>query len=632
MDVKIGFWKDYSQSGWSSSMITVKIATGALIISGLTIFITLVGARFWAIVAFAIHQCRSKDLDKDGLHYQHQLVYRNSTSQLGTAWHLSRIGWAWRSRARLNFIRTVAFLLPPVLCFAAFAVASLFSTRVTTPPHLAARVRVSPRNCGYINWNSSENYDSEMKLTAAGARTYAKWLTGMITSGKDYARSCYTTGTVDASSCSVLPVQQLPYTVDDSAPCPFHERRCALGRNSAYEMATPWLDSHTHFGINTPKAGRVSIRRVSTCSVLSVHDLASILDDPGSPYSTHLYRLGPFEKGGLATNNPTFAVSDFTPSARIPYGLQTFRSIAYSLNTTEQWRPIPDLQRKDADLTLFILNQNSMFYPEPVDDPFFSAHREATVPALDSHTIYTADNLTSFMACADQFQLLNNANNVSTSLSSMVAIESQRNGIGLSKGQQEIAWRLINPLFFTLIGQGAQGGDSLLASKLASYTLSLGLPPNQWQIELRAWFAEALAVHQLQVVAFASKDMEGLSPYGQIVHPELDSLADKLCESQIMRNTGGYQTFSVLGLALIGTIGFFIAVVSWVLESLVTFVRRKTGKSKDYHKDEAWRMDSMFNQQRLAFALWEKDLEWEKLDGSVPVTRPAGESFGRVRG
>jgi hypothetical protein len=43
------------------------------VISALATFVTLVGTRFWAIVAFTLHQLRASKEDKDGIHHQREL-------------------------------------------------------------------------------------------------------------------------------------------------------------------------------------------------------------------------------------------------------------------------------------------------------------------------------------------------------------------------------------------------------------------------------------------------------------------------------------------------------------------------------------------------------------------------------
>ena len=44
-------------------------------------------------------------------------------------------------------------------------------------------------------------------------------------------------------------------------------------------------------------------------------------------------------------------------------------------------------------------------------------------------------------------------------------------------------------------------GNALLASHSAAFTVPLGLPDNQWQLEVQGCFEEALSAHQLEVTA-----------------------------------------------------------------------------------------------------------------------------------
>ncbi|KAK4168361.1 hypothetical protein QBC43DRAFT_341595 [Cladorrhinum sp. PSN259] len=600
MDVATGPWRDHSLRGWYASMITVDVGTAALIISGLTIFITLVSGRFWAIVVYAMYQLRAANGEKDVLHHQHQLAYRNSSSNLDAIWNIIRIGWAWRRRAHLNVLRTLLFLLPPVICFAGFTAASLFSTKVTTPAYRASRVRVAPRNCGYLNWNSPENYNMNGNLSEEGTRVYGKWWTENILASRIYARSCYTNRAVDSPSCNVLPVQQFQYTTSETEPCPFAEKRCLLGQDTSFRMITPWLDSHEHFGINAPPNQRVSIRRSATCSVLNVNDLTA--KAPGSSQGSNIWYYFLGSSGLRSPNSPTYEVSDTNQNSNFPFKILSYTAVAYEQNSIPGWQPIFDFNRTDADVSLFVLNQNSMIHPFPVDDPFFAAHRKQGPAAgiFNNNPFYTADNITTFMACAEQLQLLNNANNVTTALSSSIAIWYQRHNIGLSEVQSETAWRVLSPVYLSLMGRGMYTGQGevLRASQSAFYTfMSERLPDTQWQVELQGWFEEALASHQLLAVSFASKNMEGLSPYAQVLQYNASSITNGLCKTQLMRNHGGYQTFSVLGLGLILSFGVAIAL-------------------------------------RIAFGglLEQKEgvVEWEKLEGVVPVTKDGTVTFDRV--
>lgn len=70
------------------------------------------------------------------------------------------------------------------------------------------------------------------------------------------------------------------------------------------------------------------------------------------------------------------------------------------------WDPISQLNRTDADVTIFFLTFNDIQFVEKNDDPIFSAH------TLDMSTLvgvpaYSPDHNISAMACAEQHQYCN---------------------------------------------------------------------------------------------------------------------------------------------------------------------------------------------------------------------------------
>ncbi len=65
-----GVWQDYSYPGWQGSILTLDIQKSTILVSALATFITLVGARAWALIAFIIHQSRASSKEKDGIHHQ----------------------------------------------------------------------------------------------------------------------------------------------------------------------------------------------------------------------------------------------------------------------------------------------------------------------------------------------------------------------------------------------------------------------------------------------------------------------------------------------------------------------------------------------------------------------------------
>jgi hypothetical protein len=65
------------------------------------------------------------------------------------------------------------------------------------------------------------------------------------------------------------------------------------------------------------------------------------------------------------------------------------------------WKPIKELNRTDAAVSLIFLTANGVMYNDPVEDPLFGAHRQG-----DDLTVlaYRADNEITAIACTDQYQ------------------------------------------------------------------------------------------------------------------------------------------------------------------------------------------------------------------------------------
>lgn len=72
--------------------------------------------------------------------------------------------------------------------------------------------------------------------------------------------------------------------------------------------------------------------------------------------------------------------------------------------TLGNWIPDSRLNQTDADLTLFMLSQNSVSYMEPSDDLWMPAH--IPINHVTSGVItYSADYEVNLMGCTQQYQV-----------------------------------------------------------------------------------------------------------------------------------------------------------------------------------------------------------------------------------
>ena len=293
------------------------------------------------------------------------------------------------------------------------------------------------------------------------------------------------------------------------------------------------------------------------------------------------------------------------------------RSAGVSNNAPNVWQPIPDLRRADADVSVVFLSQNSMKYLQPVDDPFFGAHRRNE----ESGTVtYAADEITTVMGCAEQYQLRNPVNNRVSEFTSATLLKNSRANLTLSPIQIATFDRLVagsvsSHLEFSV---AAIGTEMLKArDRIYEDLVALSMPPNQWQEELKLWFSTSLARLQGEVLSFVVKDIDGLAPYAAPSEPTWISSFEAVCNNQIIRNMGGYQSFSMLGIILIIVLGVIIVITSLCIDSAVGLLRRRFGWQ--VYKETDWRLDFMLQQQRLAFESGNQAV-WVGQDETIPVT------------
>lgn len=286
---------------------------------------------------------------------------------------------------------------------------------------------------------------------------------------------------------------------------------------------------------------------------------------------------------------------------------------------TRGWQPISDLNRTDADVSIFYLNSNGMRYTSQVYDPFFRAQSEVIPLVPVTIKIYEASNLTSVLACTDQFQIQNPNNNMATELTSANKAVAQALQICLNSLQTAALLRLGLTGYESLIFSGVDGlsGAALHASDIAYRSLSPGLPDNQWQIEVSGWFNASLARLQQDIIGWVSKDATELVGFADLLPPTGYPDYENMCQNQVVKNVGQYQTFSVTAIIIIFSVGLFIIVLSWVLEPVVVWCEKRLGRYGPGSRQ--WLGTSPLQLQRLSLR-HDEHFGWKKCDSEIPVT------------
>ena len=643
--IRTGFWTDWSRGSIVGATLTLSPRDGALLLAFIAAFVTAVSSQLWRIIGFAAHQIQARPGPHDGLHYQTQVVLRNASSPLGAAWLFLQQSWSWRRRVCGAYHRTLIWAVFSILYLTTFAALAVFSSQVSRAASNLRLIR-SPQ-CGY--WEpdpvgSSEDF-------SLGARAFASKVASDVVTASRYARACYTDNRTSAQ-CSVLPTAALPWKGYNDTNCPFNDvSACEAGQ--AVRMETGLIDSQLHLGINTPPEHRLILYKNVTCAPVAVgpfstyESLSANETATGVEYGIWQYNFGP--KIGSPTSSYTFRYNTAAQTFGFGYTIVSHENQA-GQGDDNTWLPVRALQAKDADVSIFFILMNSVHFIEPCNDPVFAAHTP-----FDDIT-FAADRPVSVISCIEQNQICNSVNDRCSPLHGRSQMRVHDNSaptnlvLDLNLNVQQIA--VLERIDWALMQSGIYDSASVrevgslrAADTLLSGPIQLPLPANQWQLEVTGWFEESLARLQHLVQEYATgPTMETLgSSLLQLWIPEqgenvsdsettqvLRQAEKNQCYNQITRDPQGTISFSVLGLAIVFTVGVLIIVVSLTIVSIVDWVQRRSDIGE--YKRMTWLLDDMLQLQRMFFS--EIGLgTWSGTDRLVPTTStPDKFEFGNNRG
>lgn len=309
-----------------------------------------------------------------------------------------------------------------------------------------------------------------------------------------------------------------------------------------------------------------------------------------------------------------------------------------------------------------------MSYRLPVKDPWFSANLTpppsavASVPGSGSLG-YLPDSYVSAMACIDQYQVCNPATSPFTCTVLGRFTEVIRGFSQINLNEYQIATTFVAthdiPTSTTYWVTLNLGTAPLLAQELVYGAESSGLPENQWQLEFQSWFKTGLAHLQASVLAYPVqlRDLDPgteFQPAGSASQAEHD-----VCSNIRIKNTGGYQSFSTLGLVIILAVGIPIITLSLTIEPCVAALRMRrrlqyqrlhnkegpdarpnndaslnqnvTYRGRDDDREVARIADCILQLQRKVLASAAPEARWEAKMQIVPVTADSAVRFSFPR-
>lgn len=305
--------------------------------------------------------------------------------------------------------------------------------------------------------------------------------------------------------------------------CPFDERVCRQN-STALRVDTGMINSHKDLGINAAPRDRFESRYVVECAPLRIDTYTSTNASSGNTQ----YYYGRTASDRLGDGPYSYAYPYIPENATGEFGrighnsdyvmeyalivnemlITDMSSVAMCMHTPydADWKPIPELQRDDAELQIIFLSANLINYLEPVDDEWFSAHQlHRSIVRYDDSTngsmpTYLTDNAANPLACTHQWQFCNPGTKKCTPLGAFVDSHKASSNIFRPGNQNETFnfwWEEIHrvdPQVLNVIG--VLGIGALTARDTLASGLQGPLPSDQWQQEVLSWRDIALALIQ----------------------------------------------------------------------------------------------------------------------------------------
>lgn len=644
-EVYRGVWINHARGSVYGSTLSLSDRDGTLFIAFLALFMNFVGNQIWVLISYILFHIRSQNTEQDGLYHQLQATLRNSVSSLSDAWKLLTLAYYWRGRARRVCRRVLPLAMCAILHCVGVGVVSIYAA----PAVAASESLVLGRGPTCGDWNGSTAQEDHKIYHMRLQNSIQGW-----ENSAEYARACYSSDLIEDQEPSNCPQRfrsGKPWSNRTDETCPFAEGLCKGGQ--VFSVDTGRLDSTLDFGINSLEEDRVVYRRKLTCSPLETE---GFIEGPilapanqsitGSPELWQNVSLWNYNYGKLLMNNErsvtnaTFVFDNgwnrpsYTGDPGAPYVLslavffpnETPAPTPYQTYETS-WSqstfiPIPHFQIWDGTITvLFLLSYVCL--ATPVDDPWFSSHRKVDVqPPL---YCFDSNPPVSPLGCIEQHQFCNPMNGICTSLTSTNKFDSAKpdstsnltSGLLFNKRQEKVAERLFNASSKLGFHKAIKYLDSQRALTSGAYSL-LGLPTNQWHIELEHWFGIVMAQMQRELLEWATGP--GIAAGRKYITPPTNPDTAWMCENQIIHDNQ-YMCFSLLGLGLVLGLGGVIIFLAWFVHDVAGFAHKRFGfgRGSAYRRLE-WRFDETFQLQRTALEASDCGI-WRKDKRAVPVTK-----------
>ncbi|KAH8894585.1 hypothetical protein GQ53DRAFT_820955 [Thozetella sp. PMI_491] len=633
--VHLGTWTNWSRGRIFGATLTLTQSDASLLIAFTAFFVTLVAARLWRIVCLAIHRLFTTPHPRDGLHHQRQAILRNSASALAAVSSLGLLFWAWRGIAKGRFARVFPTLAFATLFSVAFAVATGFSSRISTA--VGSEVLVDGSNCGLVIGVPAAGNISTNAILDKQAEEILNTL-------ENYAQQCYAANGSGLLSCSTFIVQRLPSSIDTNASCPFDAGICR-SNSSNLLLDTGYLDSNDHFGVNYPPEKRILYRSVMHCAPLVTDGYTSNFTTVRQNYTR--YNYGPTVQGtlnNLTQLNYTYQIEDLATQYQDRFRLNASPLLAPLLSDTinrtsnpgADFIPVEELFRADGDLLLVFLSGYGVDFLEPTEDEWYRANtpgpnlshndNEGSIPS------WIPEDAASPMACLQQYQFCNTAlpsgeacarleSSTDAAIEALALFNTTYDELISNSAVNELAsqfswytWVLTFSNYGIYSYLQEFGANSLDSRSGLAQGVQLPMPVNQWQLDVTHWWATMLAGLQAAWVQ-AARGVTSLDLQPFTFLPN-SSYQKQFCNSQKIQSSE-HASFSMFGLCFTFITGGIIIVISFILEPLLSYLHRKRS-----HKSYAyleWVSNETLQLHRFGYDSVGSGT-WSHCTDSVPIT------------
>ncbi|KAF2114997.1 hypothetical protein BDV96DRAFT_646853 [Lophiotrema nucula] len=614
--VKRGYWVNWNDGAIMGRTITVESRTGNLIIALLTILASVASAQLWNLVTFFYHQHRARGAPADGLFWQQQALLRTLPTPTSLMADSAKLWWAWRKRADRPILRSAIPMSVAMLFAIAALAAGIFSNYLVNSSNI--EIMVDSPLCRYINlttfWSSLSNPEWSKLNQAVEA----------------YTRNCYANESSVPSACTntftrpVLPIAQ------SRTACPWNNSSmCHPGELPATTVDTGLMNVNEWLGINLAPKDTVRFRKRTTCNPVPIDGRADVR--PMSDFAElTVYPSKPGEEalalrfGTLPAPEDEFPEYTFISSLTKANWTDTFTGrgrISYTTDdpvlSSNSFKPIPGMERTDADVIVDLISMNSVWFNEPVNDTLYSAHRQYSYTYNGRNiTIYSPDQFAGVIGCAEQYQFCLKHNDTCTGLTALPTQFEQKDFPTASDVQLAVLRTL---RILSVFNDLSNGGILQLfqANDLISAAVLRTLPDDQWVDDVTFWESYALAGIQTMLSDVAVGPIRRDANADSYTDPPQTAGEHELCKSMKMRKAGGFANVNVFGLSFIVTFSVIVTVLNLTILRFILFL------SKFRHalgpRLERWAQDGLFQLQRRAFDAHAEGT-WIRLEDEIPVT------------